>query len=454
VVRGSGRGHNEDFALELMEPRVLLSADLSFTTSTNHDVTVRVDASSAVQIVDTNNNNVLAAQPIGTTAAVRITGSSSADHVTVDLSNPFAVPVFFNDASDPDDDELSVVGSDVVSWTLSGADEGSVAAGGGITFTGVENLSGDAGNRDTFVIGDTALLVGTIDGGAGGFDSVVMKSPTAVTLTNAQINLGALQFDIAGFESAVFEAPSLNAAAFSGQTLLTTGLAQWTSQGPGALNAGQVRLPPDNFVAGAVQDVAIHPFDLSSMYVGTVGGGVWKNSDISVLFEFEEFEITDLTAAATARLLAFADFLKANPSLNVKVVGHTDDLGDQETVNQPLSVNRANTVKQFLVNQGIDASRLVASGRGELEPVDTNGTLAGREHNRRVELIVNHWVPLTDQFPTLSISALVISPRDADGALVTASTPTSKLVLYAGTGSTSSGSALFNNLGATTAIGS
>jgi Ca2+-binding RTX toxin-like protein/outer membrane protein OmpA-like peptidoglycan-associated protein len=449
------RTKRQDFALELMEPRLLLSADLSFTTSTNHDVTVRFDGSSNVQIVDTAANTVLAAQSVGTTSAVRITGSSSADHVTVDLSNPFVVPVFFNDATDPDDDELSVVGSDVVSWSLSGADEGSVAAGGGITFTGVENLSGDAGNRDTFVIGDTALLVGTIDGGAGGFDSVVMKSPSAVTLTNAQIetNLGALQFDIAGFESAVFEAPSLDAAAFSGQTLLTTGLAQWTSQGPGALNAGQVRLPPDNFVTGAVQDVAIHPFDLSSMYVGTVGGGVWKNSDISVLFEFEKFEITDLTAAATARLMAFADFLKVNPSLNVKVVGHTDDTGDQDTVNQPLSVNRANTVKQFLVNQGIDASRLVASGRGELEPVDTNSTDAGREHNRRVELIVNHWVPLTDQFPTLSISALVISPRDADGALVTASTPTSKLVLYAGTGSTSSGSALFNNLGATTAIG-
>src|SRR5262249_28867058 len=116
------RTKRQDFALEPMEPRLLLSADLSFTTTTNHDVTVRFDGSSNVQIVDTAANTVLAAQSVGTTSAVRITGSSSADHVTVDLSNPFVVPVFFNDATDPDDDELSVVGSDAVSWTLSGAD--------------------------------------------------------------------------------------------------------------------------------------------------------------------------------------------------------------------------------------------------------------------------------------------------------------------------------------------
>src|SRR6266540_4488739 len=59
------RTKRQDFALELMEPRLLLSADLSFTTSTNHDVTVLSDApSSNVQIVDTAANTVLASAPI------------------------------------------------------------------------------------------------------------------------------------------------------------------------------------------------------------------------------------------------------------------------------------------------------------------------------------------------------------------------------------------------------
>ena len=104
------------------------------------------------------------------------------------------------------------------------------------------------------------------------------------------------------------------------------------------------------------------------------------------------------------------------------------------------------------MNSGIEAGRLTASGKGLTEPIDTNGTPDGRDHNRRVELIVNHWIPLTGQFPSLSVSALVISPRDALGNPVNGSTPTNQLVLYAGMGSTSSGSSLFNNLGATTSI--
>jgi len=212
--------------LEALEPRLLLSADLSFTTTTDHDVTVLFDVpSDEIRIVDSLvPATILAQQAVGDTAAVRITGSSSADHVIVDLTTAFDVPVFFEDATGADGDELSVVGSDVVSWTLSGFDEGSVAAAGGITFTDVENLSGDALNRDTFIIGDAALLVGTIDGGVGGFDTLVMRSPTAVTLSDTEIQTqgGAVVFDIAGFESGVFEASSLSAATFNGQTLLTT----------------------------------------------------------------------------------------------------------------------------------------------------------------------------------------------------------------------------------------
>src|SRR5204863_400980 len=110
-----------------------------------------------------------------------------------------------------------------------------------------------------------------------------------------------------------------------------------------------------------------------------------------------------------ARLSAFADFLKANPSLSVAVVGHTSNVGTAAG-NLTLSQTRATTVRNFLIGAGIDAARLNDSGKGQTEPVDSNTTPAGQANNDRVELVVNHWIPLTDQFPTLSMSTIAISP--------------------------------------------
>ena len=124
---GAGRpakARRQDFALEVMEPRVLLSADLTFATTTTHDVTVLFDAPlNTLKIVNTATSAVLKSQALADTAAVRITGSTSADNITVDLTAPFDAPVFFTDPSTVDADSLSVAGQGL-HWTLTGADAG------------------------------------------------------------------------------------------------------------------------------------------------------------------------------------------------------------------------------------------------------------------------------------------------------------------------------------------
>ncbi|MFC5047844.1 OmpA family protein [Aquimarina hainanensis] len=77
--------------------------------------------------------------------------------------------------------------------------------------------------------------------------------------------------------------------------------------------------------------------------------------------------------------------LKEYPSANFSIEGHTDSQG-RATTNQRLSESRANSVKDFLVNNGIDQSRLSAKGYGEEKPIATNATRAGRKQNRRVEI--------------------------------------------------------------------
>jgi outer membrane protein OmpA-like peptidoglycan-associated protein len=70
------------------------------------------------------------------------------------------------------------------------------------------------------------------------------------------------------------------------------------------------------------------------------------------------------------------------------VEGHTDSVGTDE-YNMKLSENRANAVRAFLVGEGIDPSGITAKGFGKTLPVADNSTAAGRQQNRRVEMVVS-----------------------------------------------------------------
>jgi outer membrane protein OmpA-like peptidoglycan-associated protein len=78
----------------------------------------------------------------------------------------------------------------------------------------------------------------------------------------------------------------------------------------------------------------------------------------------------------------------AYPSLALEVEGHTDSVGTDD-LNLRLSENRANSVRDFLIGQGIVRSSIGSHGYGASQPVATNDTATGRQQNRRVELVVS-----------------------------------------------------------------
>jgi outer membrane protein OmpA-like peptidoglycan-associated protein len=83
----------------------------------------------------------------------------------------------------------------------------------------------------------------------------------------------------------------------------------------------------------------------------------------------------------------FAQTLVENPKTTVRIVGHTDSTGS-DAINDPLSVNRAASVRNYLGAQGVASHRVAVDGRGSSEPIAANSTDAGRARNRRVDIFV------------------------------------------------------------------
>ncbi|MEY3398862.1 MAG: hypothetical protein RL220_1456, partial [Bacteroidota bacterium] len=91
-----------------------------------------------------------------------------------------------------------------------------------------------------------------------------------------------------------------------------------------------------------------------------------------------------LLPTSHVELDALAKLLRANPSMNIEIGGHTDNVGS-DTDNQVLSERRAAAVVQYLTGKGIEAARLQSKGYGETSPIDSNDTESGRARNRRTE---------------------------------------------------------------------
>jgi outer membrane protein OmpA-like peptidoglycan-associated protein len=96
----------------------------------------------------------------------------------------------------------------------------------------------------------------------------------------------------------------------------------------------------------------------------------------------------NLKPGAREKLARLSGILAAHQGLRLTVEGHTDSVGT-ETSNQRLSEQRAESVRGYLVQHGIPSSTVVSAGLGEGTPVATNDTTAGRQQNRRVELVVS-----------------------------------------------------------------
>lgn len=96
---------------------------------------------------------------------------------------------------------------------------------------------------------------------------------------------------------------------------------------------------------------------------------------------------TAFEPASPDRVQHVAGLLKERDNLRVIVSGYTDNRGSK-SANERLSMQRAESVRDYLVTQGVDANRIEVKGMGETDPVATNDTEEGRAQNRRVELRV------------------------------------------------------------------
>ena len=104
-----------------------------------------------------------------------------------------------------------------------------------------------------------------------------------------------------------------------------------------------------------------------------------------VLFDFGKYTLRPGTREKLAKV---SGILLAHPGLRVEVEGHTDSVGSEE-FNQRLSEQRASTVRDYLVAQGIPSDTVTSRGFGKSQPVATNDTAEGRQQNRRVEMVVS-----------------------------------------------------------------
>lgn len=96
---------------------------------------------------------------------------------------------------------------------------------------------------------------------------------------------------------------------------------------------------------------------------------------------------SELKAGSLQKIYPLAEYLKEHPETMVKIEGHTDSRGSED-YNAQLSQRRADSVREFLVSNGIAPNRITAQGMGENFPVATNSTASGRQQNRRVDVTI------------------------------------------------------------------
>ena len=114
------------------------------------------------------------------------------------------------------------------------------------------------------------------------------------------------------------------------------------------------------------------------------GQAIRVTFDSGILFATNS---STLTTTSQTSLRNFAANLKVNDQTDLLIIGHTDNTGS-DRINDPLSLNRASSVRSFLAGQGVSSDRMRVEGKGSREPVADNSTAAGRKENRRVEVYI------------------------------------------------------------------
>ncbi len=134
----------------------------------------------------------------------------------------------------------------------------------------------------------------------------------------------------------------------------------------------------------SVTKIPLHETRAYKAFANTIEPG--KNIVLENIY-FKTGEAT-LQATSFPALKLLLTYMQANTSLSLEVHGHTDDVGNEEA-NRKLSQDRAASILNYLLDNGIYTTRLVAKGFGSEQPVADNATEAGRQQNRRVEFTIH-----------------------------------------------------------------
>ncbi len=199
------------------------------------------------------------------------------------------------------------------------------------------------------------------------------------------------------------------AAGLSALVLLISGCANMSdAQRSSAIGAG----------VGALAGAALGDSSKSAVIgagVGALGGYIWSNQMAQKKAAMEQATAgtgVDVTQTADNQLKLnipsdisfdtgradiktnlrpildqFAQGLSGQPNTEIRIVGHTDSTGS-DAINNPLSVNRAVSARDYLSSRGVDSRRVQVDGRGSREPIADNNTDAGRAKNRRIEIFL------------------------------------------------------------------
>jgi outer membrane protein OmpA-like peptidoglycan-associated protein len=147
--------------------------------------------------------------------------------------------------------------------------------------------------------------------------------------------------------------------------------------------AAEAEAEKANAAAGALRAQLLEQFNRILDTRDTDRGLVVNLSD--VLFDTGKF---DLRSLAREKLARFSGIVLGHPGLRLDIEGYTDSVGSDE-FNMKLSEQRAEAVRQYLAAQGLADTAMTAKGFGKSLPVADNATAAGRQQNRRVEIVVS-----------------------------------------------------------------
>jgi peptidoglycan-binding protein ArfA len=225
-------------------------------------------------------------------------------------------------------------------------------------------------------------------------ESLKLVFPGANLVDKLTVTPGVKAPDMAGLGglfSAVVNIPDFNLN-LEGDTLTLTGTAPSETVKASAESYAQSAWPNVKIVNN-IEVNAASPSAPAPPAPGPGAGGACANlqADVSGLLRTPiNYDTNGFTLAANSQGLVgqIADKLKACPDARVTVVGFTDNTGN-DAINVPLSGNRAKSVADALVSDGVAADHVSSRGDGSANPIATNDTVQGRSQNRRVEITVS-----------------------------------------------------------------